>query len=159
MINLVLFTTVFPYPGGEQFLETEIAYLAKTFGRIYIVPFRKQGEPRPVPSNVTILDDLALINKGSCQRLCHSLMDLNFYQGLSNNYAENRYWIIRFAYIKRIEKLVQNLFSTLNITAKNTLFYSYWFDAATIALARAKQIQPDLIFVTRTHADKSVGQY
>ena len=56
MTRLVLFTNHYPYPGGEEFLEAEIKYLAEAFTDIYIVPLSgtQDSTLRPVPINVKI---------------------------------------------------------------------------------------------------------
>ena len=46
---LFLFTNSLPYGAGEEFLETEIKYLAASFEKVVIVPGRVYGEPRPLP--------------------------------------------------------------------------------------------------------------
>jgi glycosyltransferase involved in cell wall biosynthesis len=55
-MSLILFTSSFPYGKGEQFLETEIKYLAKEFDTITIVPttYGKDKKIRQVPDNVKI---------------------------------------------------------------------------------------------------------
>jgi hypothetical protein len=58
-LPLVLLTHSFPYASGEQFLETEIEYLAARFQRIILVPFRNQGAARPVPDNIEVDTSLA----------------------------------------------------------------------------------------------------
>jgi len=57
---LYLFTSSFPFGKGENFLETEIVYLSKTFREITIVPYQYGGveKARLLPSNVKILQPL-----------------------------------------------------------------------------------------------------
>ncbi len=55
-MSLILFTSAFPYGKGEQFLETEIKYLAKTFENIIIVPatYGSIKTARDLPLNVDV---------------------------------------------------------------------------------------------------------
>jgi len=61
-MNLVLFTSSFPYGKGEQFLETEIAFLSAKFETVTIVPTTFGGgkEKRIVPNNVSTLEPVLL---------------------------------------------------------------------------------------------------
>ncbi|MBK8368425.1 MAG: hypothetical protein IPL10_13670 [Bacteroidetes bacterium] len=52
--TLILFTNTFPYSKGEEFLETEILFLADSFKQIVIYPFNQEGERRKLPDNVTV---------------------------------------------------------------------------------------------------------
>jgi glycosyltransferase involved in cell wall biosynthesis len=55
MTPLCLYTASFPYGLGEQFLETEIKYLAEHFDSIFIIPNNPTGTIRPTPANVKVL--------------------------------------------------------------------------------------------------------
>jgi colanic acid/amylovoran biosynthesis glycosyltransferase len=52
--TLLLVTTRFPYLPYEEFLETEVPYLAKNFHRLIIVPSCTADAIRPVPDGVTV---------------------------------------------------------------------------------------------------------
>ena len=46
---------------GEQFLETEIVYLAKAFDRVYIVPLGGYiATVRTVPANCHVIEDIQI---------------------------------------------------------------------------------------------------
>jgi len=55
MTPLCLYTASFPYGLGEQFLETEIKYLAENFDSIFIIPSNPIGTHRPLPANVKVI--------------------------------------------------------------------------------------------------------
>src|SRR5690554_7772856 len=55
MTPLCLYTASFPYGLGEQFLETEIKYLAEHFDTIFIIPNNPTGNIRSIPPNVKVL--------------------------------------------------------------------------------------------------------
>lgn len=59
MSRLLLLTNRYPFPPGEEYLHTEIPYLAAEFDEIVVLPLmRAHGtqHQRTLPSNVTVLD-------------------------------------------------------------------------------------------------------
>ena len=148
---LVLFTSSFPYEGGEQFLETEIEFLARTFEKITVVPARKRGRIRAIPQNVSVDDSVADTPKTVGARAKYLLTPL-FLKGLSRNMKENKYLAICMLYIARDGQWIRsyvNKHSEHDLNA--TLFYCYWFGAATIALHLAKLGNSRIKYVTRAH--------
>jgi len=63
--RLILFTEAFPYGDGEQFLETEIEYLAKCFDEILVIPFKSgcRGKIKNLPKNVRTEEPLFGLSK------------------------------------------------------------------------------------------------
>ncbi len=55
-MKIVLFTSAFPYGSGEQFLETEINFLAEKFESIIIIPasYGNSKVAREIPKNVNV---------------------------------------------------------------------------------------------------------
>lgn len=63
--SLLFVTYHFPYLPGENFIESEIGYLADTFDHVYIYPARclwwaSSEPPRQVPENVTVWDPVSI---------------------------------------------------------------------------------------------------
>lgn len=58
--HLILFTSTFPYGRGEQFIESEILYLANGFDIITIIPYSYglSRTARSIPSNVKVFPPL-----------------------------------------------------------------------------------------------------
>lgn len=54
--ELWLFTIRFPYGGGEAFLESELAVLARSFERVRIFPLMSDGIARPIPQNAEVIN-------------------------------------------------------------------------------------------------------
>lgn len=54
--EVILFTDMFPYGYGEQFLETEILLLANSMDRVIVYPFKVEGPVRALPENVEVVD-------------------------------------------------------------------------------------------------------
>ncbi len=55
MKPLCLYTAQFPYGLGEQFIETEIHYLAAAFPEVFIFPANGSGKQRALPANVRVI--------------------------------------------------------------------------------------------------------
>lgn len=51
---LLLFTSSFPFGKGEQFIETEILFLAKAYKEVHIYPLDCTGYERPLPANAFV---------------------------------------------------------------------------------------------------------
>ena len=54
---LILLTNYYPFHKGEEYLESEIAYLSEKFKDIYIISTMvsdKMEQTRQVPENVTV---------------------------------------------------------------------------------------------------------
>lgn len=58
--TLYFFTASFPFGNGEQFIETEIKYLSKSFGKIVIIPLssHKTNIIKEVPNNCQVLNPI-----------------------------------------------------------------------------------------------------
>lgn len=55
---LILLTNYYPFHKGEEYLESEIEYLSKSYKKIYIISTMVSNEmqqTRTVPENVVIL--------------------------------------------------------------------------------------------------------
>lgn len=63
-MTLIFFTSSFPYPPGEQFIETEIKYIAESkFDKKLLFPHSAKGLPREVPENIEVHEYLDGISK------------------------------------------------------------------------------------------------
>jgi glycosyltransferase involved in cell wall biosynthesis len=60
-VKLVLCSASYRFGDGEQFLETELPYLARAFDHIVVVPATVRGTARPVPRHVLVDTSLASI--------------------------------------------------------------------------------------------------
>src|SRR5680860_1457470 len=54
MTRIAILTSNFPFPPGEQFLETEILHWGFSQHEVVILPLTSPGSPRPLPKNVTL---------------------------------------------------------------------------------------------------------
>jgi len=146
--TLILFTTAYPYQGGEQFLETEIEYLANHFDKIIIIPAKNNNTLRKVPDNVYIDNFVAGANKSYFNRI-KSTISRDFFNNITVDLSSNRYLAIHMFYIKKYKQWIRHFLKTEELD--KCLFYTYWFSASTTALSLVKNDVPTLKFVTRVH--------
>jgi len=133
--KLVLFTSSFPYEGGEQFLETEINYLSKEFEEVIIVPLKYHKNKRETPSNIKVVDDIGKSSRTYFKRVM-SLFSKYFFFNIKLNIKYNKKLAIDMFYILKIKKWLEVYCNDENV--EETVFYSYWFSAATSALSITK---------------------
>jgi len=144
----VLFTSSFPYFGGEQFLETEIEYLSKSFSKIVIVPLKKHQKLRSIPDNV-VVDNFITNTKSRHFFKMKSLFGKYFLTNFSFNINDIKYLFKNAVYVENYKKWIDRFLKKNKID--ECLFYSYWFEAPTSALSLVKTKKSDLKFVTRVH--------
>ncbi|HOA81987.1 MAG TPA: hypothetical protein PKK61_13140 [Defluviitaleaceae bacterium] len=55
-MDIVLFTSFYPYGKGETFLESEIKHLSENFDNVYIISNSKiKKQTRKIPDNVILV--------------------------------------------------------------------------------------------------------
>lgn len=169
--SLVFFTSAFPYGEGEQFIETEIRFLAEAFDTIYIYPLNKEGFKREVPSNVLIEDhglyrpyNRAKLLKKNAGHVAHAY----FYELRKSKH--------RTHYIKEFNKYFNFLLHRFNDAdwfdaiiakhgVKNTIYYTYWFDIWAQVLSICQLRNKNIPVLSRLHggdydeAQKKEGFY
>ncbi len=158
-MKLVLFTHAFPYLPAETFLEAEIDYLAERFSEIVIVPSQRGEIKRPVPNNARVDDSLAEILESrtpSLVRRARSFLAHEPWKCLLSKPSSKildfgvQRWI--FAHWNVAGDIYRWMIQSSDVRPNsNTVYYSYWFGLATIALARFSKEQGQLNFVTRSH--------
>jgi glycosyltransferase involved in cell wall biosynthesis len=148
--SLVLLTVSFPYGKGEQFLESEIVYLAEVFDEITIVPAVLEGTKRPLPPRVNVEDEFA--------------KHYNFFGILlsalktTDTYREMRVHPEILLSMTKIQRLLSfmgrgsALFQYLKhrFFGVKTLFYSYWFNGSAYALYLLNR-EKSIHYVVRAH--------
>lgn len=160
--RLLLVTKDFPYPGGEQFLETEMEALCRHFAVIDVVPLkhahrRHKPRPRAVPPEVRIFDHgpsspLRAAWRGSPAAL-HILaqaLQACRHAGIRNPMT----WSSILAAVIRRRDTARRLVRT-GVLGRSDAVYSYWADSTAYLLAELRAVagpsslaQP---FVTRAH--------
>jgi len=152
-MKIILFTASYPYGSGEAFIETELDVISKHVEHIYLVPMNIQGAARPIDyMNVRVID----IHSYDIR---NSKVNLSFFEKTRILLTE---WFRSNTSLKFIRydlKLLRNSESVakkLSIWLRNTdvkdgVFYSYWFDEWTSALAILKMNGLVSSYISRAH--------
>lgn len=149
MTTLCLHTASFPYGPGEQFLETEIKYLASTFKRVVIIPYNPHGDKRPVPENIEIINP-----DYSCYSTLKGIKSIGkwFFHCLPDAFkTKNK--ALSFSYLVRAGYQAEALFSLFRINnlLDNTIHYTYWFNDQSTLLSILKSKRQINGFISRAH--------
>jgi colanic acid/amylovoran biosynthesis glycosyltransferase len=157
--TVVLFTNSFPYGSGEEFLETELKYLARSFKSIIIVSTLSVGQQRKVPSNV-VVEPLAPRSKP--KNLSSGLKDIFETVSTRSSYyelASRPQTLLQPRALKRLASFINVARRTEgwffgNIEKLNldsTVFYSYWLGPTALALSTLKSEFPSMKTISRAH--------
>lgn len=165
--NLILFTESFPFGKGEQFLETEIAYLERRFREIILVPSVIDGPKRCTPESMRIELSLSqqILNDYKMPKISRitqsgmaAINSVIFYKeafSKPRSFTDPRIFIkiiSYLAYAKRAQKWLLSYIDRSNVTLENTLFYTYWLGPITMGLILAKSKFPAIKVISRVHA-------
>lgn len=76
--TIILLTSRFPYAPGEEFIESEIAYLANAADSVLILPGKLTPVQRPLPRNVEVISSLAgeVARHGEARKVLHRCASL-----------------------------------------------------------------------------------
>lgn len=161
MSVLVFITDAYPLGGitEQAFIKPEIEPLASVFDRVILMPVNtnllatesKAMKPQSLPANVTVSHTLlsrpSAMNKASSifhpNNLGALMADARHLPGLS----ALRHLMAFSAYVLHYRRKLLRWIKENRIDPGDTLFYTFWFEAATAALATI----PGLKIVTRAH--------
>ncbi|MDE6118391.1 MAG: glycosyltransferase [Muribaculaceae bacterium] len=154
MSTLVLLTESYPLGGLTEpsFIGPEIDALAAEFDRVIIAPVLNRGPLLPLPPNVTA-DRSFLSRRPSSTDKGISLLwpdtwrhiwaDSSFIHSPRQALAALAF----SAYARHYRRQIHKLITHHSLDLANTLFYSFWFDYHTAALAGINGAK----FITRAH--------
>jgi glycosyltransferase involved in cell wall biosynthesis len=141
--ELYLYTLHFPFGNAENFLETELPFLAKEFKKIYIYPWTFGGaELRKLPKNVEVRD--LKVNAGS--NLIARLKLLWPHLGNRKVRADFRY---QMAHARNLLSRAEQLSN--EIETQDAVHYSYWLSDWATVLGLVSQEKNDMVYVSRAH--------
>jgi N-acetyl sugar amidotransferase len=161
--NLVLIVADYPNPNGEPFLEDELRVIAAEFERVYLLQtnFSSNNALNQmfVPLNATI-HPLSKDTENSFVSKIVFFFTLIFWYQVFLAVFKHR---VRFSIslLKSInyylvtstinQRLISQFIDQEKIEINSTIFYSYWCDIYTFAIARLKYQFTSMHFVTRVH--------
>ncbi|PZX11932.1 glycosyltransferase involved in cell wall biosynthesis [Breznakibacter xylanolyticus] len=126
MKTLCLYTAQYPYGVGEQFIETEIKYLAAAYTEVLIFAANGAGIQRALPDNVKVIQLENTKNYSTSKGVAS--LGRWFFSCLSDTLKQNNQkmaWsnLLRFAYSA---KVLHRYLTTNHLT--HAVHYTYWFD-------------------------------
>jgi glycosyltransferase involved in cell wall biosynthesis len=157
--DLVLLTAAFPFGNkSETFLEPEIEILARRFARILILPSRREAGVRPLPYNVSLIemDWLRTASRAAKRR---ALLSPEAGRVLLTTFRSGGNWrpyaqALR-TYADVLARNIMKFRSLLRLTYERRLeravFYDYWFENSTLALALLRRSGAISAAVCRAH--------
>lgn len=157
--DLVLLTSAYPFGNAsETFLETEIEVLAERFRRVYVLPSHRESRVRPLPPGVELVEMEWLGNPSRWARLralaspkvasvlvsiVRSGDSLGSYLRAPRLYLDNLARnILKYRMLSRFVR---------ERGLADAVFYDYWFENSTLALALLRGSGAIRTAVSRTH--------
>jgi len=149
MPTLCLYTAQFPYGNSEQFLETEINYIAAVFEKVYVIPANTCEKQRAIPANVEIIQpDFSNYNTRK------GIANLRFWTvNCLSDIINSKNKSLLFSSILRAgfqAKKLYQLLSKKKIT-NNCIHYTYWFDEQSTLLSILNSQNKIAGFISRAH--------
>jgi len=156
---LLLFTSTFPYDAPEQaFLARELPYLKAAFDRVILIPRTCIGNRLPLPDNVEVDESLAnLLSANRFTALPRAALSPILYKDIVTRpsiffHLDPFRRLVKFVEIAFLtQSWVENWLERSGIQAKNSLFYTYWFNDISMGIGLAKHRYPQIRLVSRAH--------
>lgn len=152
--TILLLTNRFPYVSGEEFLETEITYLANSVDVVLVAPVKLGGAQRPLPRNVKVITDLAerASRDGTVRKFVNAaLLLIKSPDSVRFNVSYLKALLIAEYYANLTQELVPKIMRDHHLSAESTVCYCYWFSGLVTGLIRLKGTIAGLRVVTRAH--------
>ena len=159
-VDLVLLTSSFPFGSvSEPFLETELPIVAKSFRTVHILPSElSDGIPRALPANVTIVRmpwlngytatarRNALVSPDAARVLGWSLAN---WQDLAKQATQPKVYADILAHNVLKSRDLARFIEGCGLG--DAVFYDYWFENTTLALALLRSHGTVTTAVSRAH--------
>lgn len=159
MPDLVLFTARFPFDAFEPFLGCELEVTAARFGRVFVVPSHVGTAPCSVPHNVTVVDLAWDYSRWTHQEKLRALVSPEALAVLRGT-LEHRFNWRGYARAPRayLDILATGILKARRLRAwideadlADAVFYDYWFENSTLALALLRRSGAIRTAICRAH--------
>jgi glycosyltransferase involved in cell wall biosynthesis len=163
--DLLILTDRYPYGRGEDFLESELSFLARHFNRIYVVPLKySAGMPqtKQLPANAT-----AHPMSGEPERFRNlriltgtvtvSFPDLSGFRRIAQTLRHPLRILTNVSFERRAQRAARAALSALETTdlgTRDVVIYAYWFhlQAKVGTILRERYPAPGkALLVSRAH--------
>jgi glycosyltransferase involved in cell wall biosynthesis len=157
--DLVLFTSEYPFgTTGETFLEVELPILAERFRRVFVLPSASRPEQRPLPRNAELIR-MGWLDVPSIPRRLRALPDRRSWWTLHDSAGT---YLELVGYRRRprvyLDVLARNILKAWELRGfvrqrglQDAIFYDYWFENTTLALAMCRREGLLGLAVSRAH--------
>lgn len=156
--DLVLLTAAFPYGSkSETFLEVEIEVLATRFERIFVLPSHRQDGVRTLPANAELveMDWLAEPASAAKYRSLASPQALAVIASTAGADPVMRRHLLGKLYLDNLARNVLKFRSLQRFVVERgverAVFYDYWLENSTLALALLRRSGAITVAVSRAH--------
>lgn len=154
-MDLLFFTSQFPFGTSESFIENEIGYLAKAFKKVYIFPASSQDAQRTLPENCEIVEGLfsdeGYSRKRTVKKYPKQIAEI-FLSELKQNRKKHQSTGDLFSTCLRVAykaMRVENWMNQQKIT--DGVFYTYWMSDWTTILSILNSSRKIGQLITRVH--------
>jgi glycosyltransferase involved in cell wall biosynthesis len=156
--DLVLFTAAFPFDESETVLAAELEVIAERFARIFIVPSRNGARPIDLPANAAVVD-LGWTKGWSKAEKRRAVTSRSAQQILMTTFSQPTNWR---SYAMRLRTyrdiLAINVLKAKRVaefvvanSLQDAIFYDYWFENSTLALALLRNSGAIRCAIARAH--------
>jgi N-acetyl sugar amidotransferase len=161
--TLVLLVADYPNPSGEPFLEDELKVISSDFSQIYILQTNSsdsfEGKKMFLPENAEVFslkEDTKISYLHKIKPFFSILLWYQLFLAIVKHkvpFSLNLLKTISYYLLESSinKKILQQFIQNKNLNYQRTIFYSYWCDIFTFALARLKMDNKNMHFVTRVH--------
>jgi glycosyltransferase involved in cell wall biosynthesis len=157
--DLVLLTSAYPFGNAsETFLETEIEVLAERFHRVYVLPSHRGARVRPLPPGVELVEmgwlespspRARLRAMASSEALAALLPAVRSGDGPGPFLRAPRFYLDNLARNAIKCRMLSRFVRERGLA--DAVFYDYWFENSTLALALLRQRGSIRTAVSRAH--------
>lgn len=157
--DLVLLTAQYPFGNkAETFLETEIHVLAERFRRVFVLPSHRGLTQRPLPERATLIEMPWLVPPGGGEKR-KALLSREALQVMVATAGVAANWMPYLGWPRAyLDILATNIIKSRQLrefvnkqNLGEAIFYDYWFENCTVALALLRRAGVVKTALARAH--------
>lgn len=158
-LDLVLLTAQYPFGNkAETYLEAEIEVLAARFRRVFVLPSHRSTGRRPMPDNATLVE-MPWLTAPTRREKWLALLSPGAVRVISATARNRRNWRPYLGWLPAyLDILATNLLKAPQLarfardhSLDRAIFYDYWFENTTIAVALLRRAGTIGTAVARAH--------
>lgn len=155
--TLVLFTESYPFSSFSEkaFIEPGLGALTSRFGRVLIVPRNRRANKTALPSHPALDYSTFWLDNAYCKcRWLRIKYAMKSFFGFDVRHEKQKKQSLTFGMsVLAMKKSLEKWMEREKLDFKNTVFYTFWFDEWTAALALLSEERGrELKIATRVHS-------